>query len=130
MNYKNNIETYIYAGKVIFLIFIVSFTYVILINVLHIKIECDFKRTFNKDCVSCGLTRGIFQCIKSNYSYATKLNRNSAFYFLYAIWHLQLRFIILVLQNKYLKQIEKNIIYILLADLFLTATPLIIYYLI
>lgn len=128
MNYKNNIETYRYFGKIVFLIFITSFIYIILINVLGVKMECDFKRTFGKECVSCGLTRGVFECVKSNYIYATILNKNSVFYFLYAIWHLQLRFTILFIQNRYLKYIERNIRYMLLIDLCLILTPLIIYY--
>lgn len=130
MNYKNSIETYIYFGKIVFFIFIASFTYVILINVLDIKVECDFKKAFGKECISCGLTRGVFECIKSNYSSANVLNKNSVFYFLYAIWNLQVRFTIFIIQNIYLKSKARDIWIIILIDMLLTLIPVIIYYLI
>lgn len=130
MNYKNNFEAYIYVSKIFFCIFIIAFTYVILINVLGIKMECEFKKTFHRECASCGLTRGIFQCIKSNYYSATKLNINSVFYFLYALWQILIRAILVSIPNKYLKEIQQYSNYILFIDLCLTVIPIITYYLI
>jgi hypothetical protein len=130
MNYKNNFEAYIYVSKIFFFIFIIAFTYVILINVLGIKMECEFKKTFHRECASCGLTRGIFQCIKSNYYSATKLNINSVFYFLYALWQILIRAILVSIPNKYLKEIQQYSKYILFIDLCLTVIPIITYYLI
>ncbi|MGL2999414.1 DUF2752 domain-containing protein [Flavobacterium sp. RSSB_23] len=128
MNYKTNSETYFYLSKIIFLIFIALFIYVIIINTLNIKLVCDFKRIFGKECVSCGLTRGVYQCVKFNYSSAIMLNKNSVFYFLYAIWHLQLRFTILVIQHKFIKYAEREIQYFILIDLCFILLPIIIYY--
>lgn len=130
MNYKNNFEAYIYVSKIFFYIFIIAFTYVILINVLGIKMECEFKKTFHRECASCGLTRGIFQCIKSNYHSATKLNINSVFYFLYALWQILIRAILVSIPNKYLKEIQQYSNYLLFIDLCLTVIPIITYYLI
>lgn len=130
MNYKNNFEAYIYVSKIFFYIFIIAFIYVILINVLGIKMECEFKKTFHKECASCGLTRGIFQCIKSNYYSATKLNINSVFYFIYALWQILIRAILVSIPNKYLKEIQQYSNYILFIDLCLTVIPIITYYLI
>jgi hypothetical protein len=128
MNYKNNFEAHIYVCKIFFYLFIIAFTYVILINVLGIKMECEFKKTFHRECASCGLTRGIFQCIKSNYYSATKLNRNSVFYFLYAIWQILIRAILVSIPNKYLKEIQQYSKNILFIDLCLTVIPIITYY--
>lgn len=130
MNYKNNFEAYIYVSKIIFYIFIIAFIYVILINVLGIKMECEFKKTFHRECASCGLTRGIFQCIKSNYYSAIKLNINSVFYFLYALWQILIRAILISIPKKYLKEIQQFSKYILFIDLCLTVIPIITYYLI
>jgi hypothetical protein len=90
--------------------------------------ECEFKKTFHRECASCGLTRGIFQCIKSNYYSATKLNRNSVFYFLYAIWQILIRAILVSIPNKYLKEIQQYSKNILFIDLCLTVIPIITYY--
>ncbi|RDI50478.1 uncharacterized protein DUF2752 [Flavobacterium glaciei] len=121
----NTAETYNLANKMLLFILLSMFLYPLLTAYLNLGFSCQYKLIFGTECRSCGLTRGLRNCLKFDFSTANKFNAQSTFVFLIIIIQIILRIsLIFILKNKYLST-QKNIIKIASFDVFIIISLLI-----
>ncbi len=123
-NFKNKTNAYLYANKIILFFLVFIFIYVVVVNVFQLNINCQYRLTVNRECFSCGLTRGLYKCMLFDFFSANLLNKNSFFFFLFGITQFGFRiFISFFLSNKKYSEKYKCILFF---DLMLFSFPLIL----
>lgn len=85
------VKTYLLANKMILIICICILLYPLVINLFSINMACQYKLRYGIPCRSCGLTRGLFMCLKNNFKEANIINPQSTFIFISIITQLFIR---------------------------------------
>lgn len=106
--FYNSKSAYILANKIIIVGILLICIYVFSVNIFHLNIRCQYKMTFNRNCFSCGLTRGLFKCFENDFQAANTLNSLSVFFYLYGIMQFSFRNLInfILVKSKSYKTIK------------------------
>ena len=82
---------YLLSSNALILLFAIAFVYVIVVNVLGLNIPCENSLSPRHICPSCGLTRGVYQCLNFNFKRACTLNPDSLFFCLFGLSQIIIR---------------------------------------
>jgi len=63
---------------------------------MGVGISCNFKSIYDKECSSCGLTRGIAECFKGDFNTANDYNAQSFIFFIFILLQLIMRPFLLI----------------------------------
>ena len=96
MQIQNLKEAYSFYNKIILILSFLIFIYAFIIIQNNFNIQCDSKKYFGKECHSCGLTRGLNECISFNYKKANEFNIQSVYIYCCLIIQIVLRIFILL----------------------------------
>ncbi len=110
-------DIYKIISNSLLIMFLIAIIYPIVSCELNLNIKCRFKEKYNRDCISCGLTRGFNECLKGNFKMANKYNSFSTFLFFWANSQILIRLIVMY------KQFNKRM---LIPDMLLAISPIIV----
>ena len=120
-NYRTTHETYLVVNKTLLLLILLAMLYLLVIQITKIGIPCNYKIIHGVECKSCGLTRGLSECLKGNFEAANNYNPQSILWMYFLIIQLLFRPFVLVYYwiqplsfNFHLKKIIMLDIFILL----------------
>ena len=101
-------EAYLLFNSMI--MYLISFVilYVIINRFFGLNMPCEYKIIYGHQCRSCGLTRGLYNCLSFHFKEANTLNNQSVFYFLTFIIQLGLRQLIRFISIKDMPLIKSN----------------------
>jgi hypothetical protein len=119
-------STYILASKLLLFMFTTALIYPVVVYLFDLKMDCQYKLIFGKECRSCGLTRGLLSCIKFDFSKAYDFNQQSTFVFFFLISQISFRIALLYFSRKLHLNKPRNIITLISLD-FAAFTSLLIF---
>jgi len=115
----NKYEAYLLANGMILIILLLMIIYPFLNFRFNLWISCQYKILYGTECRSCGLTRGLWSCIKFDFLTANKYNPQSVFVFFSIIGQLMFRFFLVYIFNFSNNIKPRNIKPILIIDILL-----------
>jgi hypothetical protein len=71
-------QTYKTFNILIIIIIVIAIIYVFTINISGVNLKCQMSKN-NKQCENCGVTRGMFEFLRFNFSKAFEYNPKSVF---------------------------------------------------
>ncbi len=122
VSYLELSRTYFYASRMILYFLLIVFAYVIFVNLSDISIPCQYSLLHQGSCPSCGLTRGVFETLRFDFSAARVLNGNSVIITCFLL--LQLFYRVAVVFGYTV--VQKVMLPALVLDGFISLTPLFI----
>ena len=105
---KNLKEGYIFSNKIILILLIIVLIYPYVALKFNIQKQCDLKNYINKECPSCGMTRGLNECYTFNFKKANNYNNQSVFFYFCTIFQIILRSYIVLIK---IKNVKRTIIF-------------------
>lgn len=97
--YLNTTETYILANKILLFLLLLILLYPLFTAFFNVGFSCQHKIIFGTSCRSCGLTRGLWSCMKLDFLTANKFNTQSTFIYITIICQIIFRFSLIHISN-------------------------------
>jgi len=92
-------EVYSVFNKIIILLVLTAIAYPTILDLLNVNFSCQYKQLFGVECRSCGVTRGLKECLKFDFIKANRFNNQSIFYFATFIFQFLLRLILFLVDK-------------------------------
>ncbi|MCG3165160.1 MAG: hypothetical protein POELPBGB_00922 [Bacteroidia bacterium] len=107
------IDAYLLANKALLFLMLLLLLYLIFMSCFDIGFACQHKIFFGTECRSCGLTRGLWSCMKLDFATANKFNTQSTFIFISIICQILFRFLLVQISmvHQFLKHRNFNTLF-------------------
>jgi hypothetical protein len=125
MKYKSPQQMYLLTSNALMLMFALAFVYVIVVNIWSLNIPCENSLTPSHICPSCGLTRGVYQCLNFNFKIANNLNPDSLFFCFFGLSQIIIRLPLLIFLRNNIMVKKNQLAQLVIIDVAVLLLPLI-----
>jgi hypothetical protein len=115
-------EVYLLTNKILLFFCLFILAYIFVVNLFDLSVACQYNAIYGTTCRSCGLTRGVFNCLKFDFITALRFNNQSLFIFCGLISQILIRIVILNCIPFLINGIGLNYKSIIFIDLFTIIT--------